>query len=479
MVFFIILLLGLNTGIALASASTTKNNDAMMNVDAPRVVPRMCQPLAFQSPHSRRNMIGNVAQSIVGAGVLSTTVPNSANAAGKVQDASSTIAAAEPFSVYQIMPDASAQLSPTIKPLEPTNFIQKSIFNRKDADTKGGVIWLGEHHNSARDHNLQAHFIENIYNQRMQASMSKRKPSRSGNHETPPPPSHKMSIGLEQIQVQFQPSLDAFVAGTISEEQMLEETQWNSRWSWPYVNYRPIFALAQTLKIPLIALNVNSEDLAKVEMDGFKGLPKSTIRKYIKDPVGFSNYSRPNDYRTYSAYVIEPSYDLHKEMGILKTTISGQVLENDMSFLNFFSGRILWDEAMAGNAFQWTKENEGGIMIGLIGADHVKFEKGVVGRYRRLMEYDASGSSSSSAVASSLMNVSVLLNPTLIDSRPSGSAGAYMNAASSAYPDRITLQLRYLKDEILPFSEDGGLPSSTGGVLPLADYIVISNSNTV
>ena len=118
-------------------------------------------------------------------------------------------------------------------------------------------------------------------------------------------------------------------------------------------------------------------------------------------------------------------------------------------------------------------------MIGLIGADHVKFEKGVVGRYRRLMEYDASGSSSSSAVASSLMNVSVILNPTLIDSRPSGSAGAYMNAASSAYPDRITLQLRYLKDEILPFSEDGGLPSSTGGVLPLADYIIISNSNSV
>jgi hypothetical protein len=82
------------------------------------------------------------------------------------------------------------------------------------------------------------------------------------------------------------------------------------------------------------------------------------------------------------------------------------------------------------------------------------------------------------ALATSIMNVSVLLNPTLIDTRPSGSASAYMNAASSQFPDTITLQLRYLKEGILPSSEGSELPSNTGGVLPLADYIVISNANT-
>jgi hypothetical protein len=129
-------------------------------------------------------------------------------------------------------------------------------------------------------------------------------------------------------------------------------------------------------------------------------------------------------------------------------------------------------------------------------ADHIKFEKGVVGRYQRMAEaaearknkdsavIDADTSPTTIANSGRLpMNVSVLLNPTLIDSRPSGSTSAYMkNAESSAFPDRMTLQLRYLKDDASPSPsrEDVELPStSTGGVLPLADYIVISESNEV
>ena len=99
----------------------------------------------------------------------------------------------------------------------------------------------------------------------------------------------------------------------------------------------------------------------------------------------------------------------------------------------------------------------------------------------RLSKTDKQNSSmeTKTVVASNILNVSVLLNPTLIDSRPSGSAGAYMYASSSAYPDRITLQLRYLKDDVSPASVDRELPSSTGGVLPLANYIVVSNADTV
>ena len=151
-------------------------------------------------------------------------------------------------------------------------------------------------------------------------------------------------------------------------------------------------------------------------------------------------------------------------MGILRTTITGQQLDQDMSFRNFFSGRILWDEAMAGNAYAWTKKNPGGLMFGLVGADHVKFEKGITGRYQKLVKDERE-------------SVSVLLNPTLIDTRPSGSVSNYANASSSSYPDQITLQLRYLKDDIdATSSEMRRLPSSTGGVLPLADYLVITEN---
>jgi hypothetical protein len=417
------------------------------------------QPLAFHNagPLSRRNLVDAAVQT-VGAGVLAISLPSPAVAKIATSEA-------ETYKVYQIFPDASAKLSPYMKAVEPAKFLQNKIFNSQKQQVrqnknsaKGGVVWLGEHHNAKRDHDLQAHFIENIYKERK---------AMSRNGKDAP----KLAIGLEQIQVQYQSYLDDFIQGTITEEEMRIGCEWETRWSWPFENYRSVFTLAQKLKIPLIALNVNSEDLAKVEVDGFKGLDRKIGRKYKKDPAGFMEFIKQASYKTYSAYVIEPSYDLHKEMGILKTKIAGQ----DMSFLNFFSGRVLWDEAMAGNAYQWTKENEGGVLVGLIGADHVKFEKGVVGRYQRLIDKDKDKNDIKSS-ANDTMNVSVLLNPTLIDTRPSGSADAYRNAYSSAFPDQLTLQLRYLKDDVNLLSADRSLPSNTGGVLSLADYIVVSNA---
>lgn len=99
--------------------------------------------------------------------------------------------------------------------------------------------------------------------------------------------------------------------------------------------------------------------------------------------------------------------------------------------------------------------------MGLVGADHVKFQDGIPARYTRMIANQPSPSSS----------VSVMLNPTLIDTRPSGSVSNVVGAESSLNPDLITLQLRYLKAGVE--FKDRALPSSTAGVLPLSDYIII------
>jgi hypothetical protein len=67
--------------------------------------------------------------------------------------------------------------------------------------------------------------------------------------------------------------------------------------------------------------------------------------------------------------------------------------------------------------------------------------------------------------------ISVILNPTLIDTRPPGTVAGSDDAMTSNRPNKITLQLRYLKDNVNEV--DRALPQSTGGVMPLADYIVI------
>jgi hypothetical protein len=89
--------------------------------------------------------------------------------------------------------------------------------------------------------------------------------------------------------------------------------------------------------------------------------------------IGFDNFSRQQQFRTYVNYVILPSYELHQDMGLLQYTMSGEKLPEIMPFRNFLSGRLLWDEAMATNAIEWTRKNPGGLIVGLVGADHGTF----------------------------------------------------------------------------------------------------------
>ena len=163
-------------------------------------------------------------------------------------------------------------------------------------------------------------------------------------------------------------------------------------------------------------------------------------------------------------YVIQPSYELHQRMGLLRYTMAGELMEEPMSFRRFLSGRILWDEGMASEAYSWCSSNPGGLLIGLVGADHVKFKNGIPGRFARMAAKD------------NLLDCkSVVINPTLIDSRPSGSVGSIPTADSAAYPDRITLQLRYVKsDGLAPIPDSGLPPVRQEGVLPFSDYVVVT-----
>lgn len=372
-------------------------------------------------------------------GLLSTTAgPSNAVAAAADATTETGQKVSSSFFSYRIVPDTS--LNPGLKPISSSDF-KKTLAMTKG---NGGALWLGEHHNSLTDHQLQADFVQDIYDQR----------KRSFGRKAPP-----MAIGLEQVQLQFQPALDAYVAGKISAEDLKVAVEWEKRWSWSFDGYLPVFETARKLQIRLVALNVDSEDLGLVELGGFPNLPRKRLQRYISDPQGFADFARKTSYKTYVDYVISPSYDMHKDMGILRSTITGQRLDEDMPFVRFFSGRILWDEGMASAAYSWTKSNPGGLMVGLVGADHVKFQDGIVGRYARMAKGERD-------------NISVILNPTLIDTRPSGSVSMAANDSSGA--DQITLQVRYLKQGVDPSGPEQRLPSSTGGVLPLADYIVMS-----
>ena len=153
-----------------------------------------------------------------------------------------------------------------------------------------------------------------------------------------------------------------------------------------------------------------------------------------------------------------------------------------MSFRNFFSARILWDESMASGAAAWCDDHPDGLLVGLVGGDHVKFGCGVAGRCARAL--------------GSIDTVStVMLNPQSSDTAADPTDG---RASPSVRRDRrgsdgrvnfgeYTLQLRFS-----PVPGDGGAPiigarpedrkqatkvaqvRDGGAVLPLADFLVFS-----
>lgn len=219
------------------------------------------------------------------------------------------------------------------------------------------AVFLGEHHDSVKDHELQAEIIR---------ALAARRP---------------VAVGLEAVQRRFQPVLDAYVSGKLTEAELEKQTDWRVRWFWPFDRYLPVFRACRELQLPILALNVDSEDLSQVEVGGLSSVDEGTFRSYISDPKAFSDSMRTVAFRAYADRVIKPSYDMHKEMGILRTTLTGQTLPEDMPYRNFLSGRLLWDTCMGSRAATWLKEAKPeSLVIGLIGGDHVKFGCGVPAR---------------------------------------------------------------------------------------------------
>mmetsp|Transcript_97068 Transcript_97068/g.187107 ORF Transcript_97068/g.187107 Transcript_97068/m.187107 type:complete len:160 (-) Transcript_97068:200-679(-) len=142
---------------------------------------------------------------------------------------------------------------------------------------------------------------------------------------------------------------------------------------------------------------------------------------------------------------------MHAQMGILRQTVTGQVLSEDMSYSNFLSGRLLWDSCMASQAAKWLESADSrALVVGLVGADHVKFGCGVPARCaQQLGSLDAVWS--------------VMLNPRPQDTH-------YEDYGKS---DMLTLQI--------PFSEPGAsskIEAATAAgqgrrlpVLPVADLL--------
>lgn len=256
-----------------------------------------------------------------------------------------------------------------------------------DLLAKNDIVLLGEHHDSAADHSLHLMVIETLQQNRG---------------------SRPLSVGMEMVQKRFQPVLDDYVAGRLDDQQLFQGTEWATRWTWPFELSVPIFRYCKEKGIKLVALNTDSETLAKVERGGLEELQAQDWARLVPDRRGFGEMGKDPAFKAYLSRVVIPSYYLHQRLGILQQTVTGQVLDEPMTLKHFVSGRLLWDETMATSAIQHvnSQAGQGGLMCVLVGGDHVKYRYGLRARMERLAR-----SLSKDSMTKELQILSVMLNP--------------------------------------------------------------------
>ncbi len=208
---------------------------------------------------------------------------------------------------------------------------------------KARVIYFGETHNQIQDHQAQLQLIQTLYQQNPQ-----------------------IAIAMEMFQRPYQEVLDRYLKGEITESQLIEQTQYNQRWGFPWENYAKILQFAQNKNIPVLALNTPTEVTRKVAREGLESLTPSE-QKYIP-PLSELDLNSP-EYRE----MLFKIYQQHHQGGN----------SNSSDFEKFFLAQILWDETMADAIANYVKINPDSQVIVLVGQGHVIYNYGIPSRVQR------------------------------------------------------------------------------------------------
>jgi uncharacterized iron-regulated protein len=177
--------------------------------------------------------------------------------------------------------------------------------------------------------------------------------------------SPRLAIGVEWFQQPFQEYLDAYVAGEISERDMLHLTGYFERWRYDYRLYRPILQYAREHHIPVIALNASRELTEALRKDGFDDLP-TELKAQLPASYDWSD----KDYEKR----LRKIYDEHPD--------------NSGEFEQFLRGQLTWDESMAERAARYLEENPESRILVLAGSGHIAYGSGIPNRIKRRIDVE-------------------------------------------------------------------------------------------
>ncbi|AKF03781.1 ChaN family lipoprotein [Sandaracinus amylolyticus] len=201
------------------------------------------------------------------------------------------------------------------------------------------VVYVGERHDAPADHEAQRAIIAALL-------------ARGGS----------LAIGMEMFQRPFQAPLDAYVARSIDEAEMLRATEWQERWNMDFALYRPILELARDAGAPVIALNARRELTRTIAREGDAALTPELRAELPAEMV--------TDDAAHRAMIME-AFGEHPGM-------EPAMLER------FYLAQLVWDETMAERvASTLASEGAPARMVVLAGRVHVQGGLGIPRRAAR------------------------------------------------------------------------------------------------
>lgn len=207
------------------------------------------------------------------------------------------------------------------------------------------VVFVGEQHNRFDHHLVQLEIISRLHEQY---------------------PELKVAIGMEAFQQPFQQHLDDFVAGTITEQEMLRRTEYYARWRMDYRLYAPILRYAREHGLPVVALNLPVELTRQVGRVGLQGL---TPEERARLPATIDRSDPAYEQR------IREVFDAHPN-------------DNGQPFEHFLEVQLLWDEGMAKRATGFLEAHPEHLLVVLAGAGHLAWGSAIPQRMTRRMAAD-------------------------------------------------------------------------------------------
>lgn len=168
-----------------------------------------------------------------------------------------------------------------------------------------------------------------------------------------------VAIGLEMFQRKFQPVLESYLKGEITQGEMLLKTEYYDRWRFDFRLYKPIFDYAKEHNIPLVALNLEQELTKKISSGGIPALSDEEMKQIPSD--------------------IEYTEGAYKDF--LRSVF--MMHEAGRMFENFYQAQILWDETMADSASKYMSANPDKTIVILAGNGHVRYRFGIADRLER------------------------------------------------------------------------------------------------